>query len=354
MSNPVILCIGDDELILNSLKHELKLAFGTEYTVQGACSEAEALALVHEYIHADIQVPVVVADDKMPQTRGDRLLYEIHLLLPASRKIMLTSHAIVEESADANNNAGLYRLITKPWDHEALILAIREAVKSHYQEQATESPHDSLEEMNHALKKLVIERTMELMEAKKKLETANMILTHEKEQFHTAAITDSLTQLFNRGYFMKRMEEEVLLFERYGSEFCLMLVDIDDFKRINETYGHGLGDEVLARTGDLFRHVFRETDLVSRFGGEEFLVLMRTDSKTDCLVIAERFRTNFEELVFTDSRLRVTVSIGIIHYQGEGIAEVIKKVDALMSTAKAAGKNRVATLPTLPSKIVDS
>lgn len=343
MSKPVILCVDDDELILNSLSSELKLEFGAEYSIQMAGSGTEALEFIMECMASDIPVPVVISDYLMPEMRGDRLLQELHALLPETRAIMLTGHATLDGVANAINWAGLYRFINKPWDSQDLILTIREATKSYYQEQKIISQHNTLEEMNHSLEKLVVERTLELMETKRLLEEANLQLTKEKEQFRLASITDNLTQLFNRGYFLKRMEEEVLLFERYGSEFCVMLVDIDDFKRINDTFGHGVGDEVLARTGDLFRQVFRETDLVGRYGGEEFLALMRSNSTTDCMVIAERFRSHFEEMIFTVPELKVTVSIGMIHYHGEGIMEIIKKVDSLMYAAKAAGKNQVAT-----------
>lgn len=161
------------------------------------------------------------------------------------------------------------------------------------------------------------------------------------------AITDGLTKLFNHRFFQELFEKEYRRSDRYNTVFSLIMLDIDNFKRINDTYGHLCGDEILKGLGRLIRGCLRTMDIVARYGGEEFAVLLPETAGPEAVQTAERIRRAVEEHVFMGNEhgLRVTVSQGVATYPSPGVSErfdVIAKADAALYEAKDAGRNRVA------------
>jgi len=162
------------------------------------------------------------------------------------------------------------------------------------------------------------------------------------------AATDSLTGLYNRRMFFKRMEEELARASRMQTPLCLAYIDIDYFKDINDTHGHLAGDAVLIQLSRVLNHVVRKADVVGRIGGEEFAVLLPdVDSNLGCEV-AERIRSRVQAARFTygDLTIRVTVSIGVLHVPDAASADVdmiMRIVDEGMYSAKRGGRNRVVT-----------
>ena len=151
---------------------------------------------------------------------------------------------------------------------------------------------------------------------------------------------DSLTGIYNR-----RKIEDILILEverarRYGKPLSVLFIDIDNFKEINDTYGHKRGDQVLRRVASLIRQELRSTDCVGRFGGEEFLVVLPETKPEEAVKVAERIRRIIERTDF--GGVRVTVSIGVTGYRdGETHMDILERVDSAMYKAKADGKNRV-------------
>jgi diguanylate cyclase (GGDEF)-like protein len=165
------------------------------------------------------------------------------------------------------------------------------------------------------------------------------------ETVEALAITDSLTGLFTRRYFFERLTEELIRSKKHNLKLTFLMVDIDDFKKCNDTHGHLVGDVVLKEVSRLIRESVREIDLVARYGGEEFsLILPETDRK-GALLVAERIRKKIEDNVFNayDEKLKLTVSVGLSVYpedadESEGLTE---KADKAMYAAKNSGKNIV-------------
>jgi diguanylate cyclase (GGDEF)-like protein len=155
------------------------------------------------------------------------------------------------------------------------------------------------------------------------------------------AITDELTGCYNRRYFGLRLDEEIARSRRHGHAFSLLFLDIDNFKRINDSYGHGLGDRILADLGKLLHRWARSTDLLARYGGEEFVVLLPVTETGQALVAADRLRRTVEEHSFP-RRKRLTVSIGVATYGEDGTSEeeLLKVADQALYQAKRMGKNR--------------
>ena len=160
------------------------------------------------------------------------------------------------------------------------------------------------------------------------------------------ATMDELTGLFNRRYFMEQAEAQLRQATRYRKDFCFMMFDLDHFKKINDTHGHDVGDEVLRRVGQTLRQVMRGTDVFGRVGGEEFAVAMPETNLEDARNVAERLREKFAQVrVQTWSEpVHFTVSIGISHLSSPEtlLSQLIKRADEALYRAKDDGRNRVA------------
>lgn len=157
---------------------------------------------------------------------------------------------------------------------------------------------------------------------------------------------DELTGLYNRRYFMEVLEREMKGAERYGRELALCLMDLDFFKRINDTHGHPAGDEVLRQTARLLREFSRESDIPCRYGGEEFAVVITDTSMGNARLFCDRFREKLENHVieYQGISLRVTVSIGVAGYcpaSGQSITTFLSQTDKALYSAKEQGRNRV-------------
>jgi diguanylate cyclase (GGDEF)-like protein len=170
-------------------------------------------------------------------------------------------------------------------------------------------------------------------------------LKESEQRFRKLSITDDLTGIYNSRYFLKRLQDEIERADRYGHPLSLLILDLDNFKKYNDTYGHVVGDEVLAKTGEILLKSLRKTDSAYRYGGEEFAVILPETGGNQAVHFAERIREGFEKhafLIRQDGSLSVTASIGIAQYkQGEEISAFIKQADENMYTAKKQGKNRI-------------
>jgi diguanylate cyclase (GGDEF)-like protein len=145
----------------------------------------------------------------------------------------------------------------------------------------------------------------------------------------------------------QQLQNEVARLERSEGSFSLVLVDIDHFKNINDQFGHDIGDEVLKALALAFNACVREQDLVSRWGGEEFLILLPNTARTDAVEQAERLRQllDSEQLKIDRYPHRVTASFGVSEYhQGQSIESVLKQADVALYQAKAQGRNRVRSV----------
>ncbi len=162
------------------------------------------------------------------------------------------------------------------------------------------------------------------------------------------SIIDPLTQLYNHGFIIKRLEEEFKQAERYGRELSIIMADIDFFKKVNDTYGHQTGDYVLKIVARIMQESVREIDIVGRYGGEEFLLILPETGKKNTRIIAERIRQRIENQKFSQflSAFSITISLGVAEYEKKLKlpSELIKKADTALYKAKEEGRNRVIVL----------
>jgi diguanylate cyclase (GGDEF)-like protein len=158
------------------------------------------------------------------------------------------------------------------------------------------------------------------------------------------AYIDPLTGLNNRAAFDKSIEQEIDLATRHSHTLSLMMLDLDKFKDINDNYGHIVGDAVLKSFADCIMECMRSSDIVFRYGGEEFSILLRNTNVTGAKLLAERVRKNVEEMKFNynNIKLNISVSIGLAELQeGDDRLRLVERADALLYKAKESGRNRV-------------
>ncbi len=185
---------------------------------------------------------------------------------------------------------------------------------------------------------------IEVAAAKRAVERANSDLRHALEREQALARTDALTGLCNRRHFVELAGSELRASLRYPRPFALSLIDIDYFKNVNDRLGHQAGDAVLRGLADVIRAHVRETDLVARFGGEEFVMLFRnTDlqsARQSMLRLSERVRRT--DLDSPSGPVRITLSVGVAELRhGQDLDAVIRAADRALYAAKADGRDRV-------------
>jgi diguanylate cyclase (GGDEF)-like protein/PAS domain S-box-containing protein len=198
---------------------------------------------------------------------------------------------------------------------------------------------------------VVIRDISDRKQAEEALQKANYQMKNQLREIselqatlHEQANRDSLTQLYNRRFLEDALEREFLLAQRYSQSLSIVLIDIDHFKSINDTYGHSAGDECLVKLAQIMRQHFRKSDIICRYGGEEFLIVL-PDSNTDLSAQRiEALRQFVENTTFQSGmqEIRLTISSGIATFQDHGgnSAEIIRKADHALYMSKQAGRNR--------------
>lgn len=155
------------------------------------------------------------------------------------------------------------------------------------------------------------------------------------------SIVDPLTGAYNRRYFDLRISEEMSRYTRHGTIFSLSIIDIDYFKKINDTFGHQVGDSVLKELVTVIKNCVRDTDIVTRYGGEEFAIISPYTPKSGVITLVERLRGAVEGNEFTGLACPLTISIGVADSAGKSTAEhVIEEADSSLYIAKNSGRNR--------------
>ncbi|HUN56208.1 MAG TPA: PAS domain S-box protein [Smithella sp.] len=174
---------------------------------------------------------------------------------------------------------------------------------------------------------------------------AENALKESEERYRELSIIDDLTQLYNSRHFYDQLRMEIGRLERHEYPLTLLLLDLDDFKIFNDTYGHIEGDRVLFRLGEVIRRCLRKEGTAYRYGGEEFTIILPMTTKEEGAVIAERVREEFKKENFSparDENVNLTVSIGLAQYQRqEDMKAFVSRADQLMYRGKKDGKDRV-------------
>jgi diguanylate cyclase (GGDEF)-like protein len=299
---PMILLVEDSMTSVAMLTRDLR----EHYALQHAQDGEEAWQILQN----EPRIELVITDVQMPRVTGQQLL---KLIRTSSDSRIQRMPVIVMTAADDNAEK-----------HLAFLNGANDFINK---------PVDPLELQARANVHHRLARTIrELEENKKALD----------EQ----ANTDTLTRLKNRRWFYTQAEQNLADCRRSGKDMSVLLLDIDYFKKVNDTYGHHAGDEVLSKIAALLANMVRHVDTVARFGGEEFAALLPETNRLGAAVMAERIRAAIEkeEIRIDGWRIPITVSIGIATLDAEmveSIDHLLNIADRRLYLAKHSGRNRI-------------
>ncbi len=297
--NSNILIVDDDATIREAMHEFVKLAGFSVFT---ASSGEEALELLKTN-----NISVVMTDIMMPGIDGLELTSLIKKNYDTD-VIIMTGYSD-KYSYEKAISKGASEIIFKPMHFKELLLRLKKVFKE---------------------RQLRKERTTIL----KKLEEI--------------AITDELTQLYNSRHFFKQLDLEVYRSKRYKHPLSLLFLDVDNFKKYNDAYGHLQGDKVLTRLGWIIKSCLRTMDSAYRYGGEEFTVILPETQGKEALIVAPRIRalTEAEKFIPGSGKIvNVTISIGVTEYcPDERVSSFVERADKAMYIAKQEGRNKVASL----------
>jgi len=304
--------VVDDEANICFILDQLLTDEGHAVTTASSGEAAFELYQEHHY-------PLLIIDIRLPGMSGLELLAKIKQINPDAQVVVMTSHASFDYAAEALRS-GAYEFLLKPFDNLELVTAT----------------------IARATEKIeIIEGNKALVEKLKhdasELEDINKVLMD-------LSIRDGLTGLFNHRYVNAYLQTELARARRHEKIFSVLFLDIDKFKRYNDSYGHTQGDALLREFSLVIKGCMRDSDLAARYGGEEFLLVLPETSKPAAEKLAEFVRHSVEQHKFSGADATTTVSIGVSTYPHDAIDSlgIIKAADEAMYLVKSAGGNKVA------------
>ena len=299
-----ILLAEDDANIAELVKIILE---AKGYTTVWSKDGREALRMAEENLP-----DLILLDVMMPKLNG----YEVLKLLKENETLQHIPVIFLTVKGETDSKVvglrmGGHDYITKPFDLDELIARVEAALR-------IKGEHDHLREANQRLSEL--------------------------------SMTDPLTSLYNRRYLMERFHEEVERARRYKYPLACIMLDIDNFKTINDTYGHLQGDQILQQIAVIMKNSNRVVDIIARYGGEEFLLILPQTDLGGAQVVGERLGKLISETRFirNDPDQLVTISLGASAFASDNVGtkeELLKSADDALLEAKRQGKNRLVTAP---------
>ncbi len=325
---PCVLVVDDELEITRSVAELLE----RDYDVLTANSADEALTLLE-----DNEVAVVLTDQRMPGGSGSELLARSLDIAPETTRILFTGYSDISAVIEAVNEGQVYRYVTKPWLPEELQGVLHQGLERY---RLVVENHRLLEELttaNEDLERRVEERTSKLREQ-------NEALRRARQRIEELSRRDSLTGLTNRRWLDEVFRVEVERSKRYDAPLSVVMVDLDHFKAVNDSFGHTVGDQVLRSAADALAGAARMTDVVGRYGGEEFLALLPNTRIEQARVLAERLRAALREMPVAFRPEPVTASFGVAQWApGDSPTDVVDRADEALYEAKHAGRDRVVS-----------
>ncbi|HEU4403263.1 MAG TPA: diguanylate cyclase [Candidatus Polarisedimenticolia bacterium] len=316
-----ILIVDDDRDSVDLLRKWLAME---GYEVLGASSGKEALERMGndrpDLVLLDLMIPPPDGLEVLRTAKKDRALSTIPLVIMTVKRDVKSKVECLRGGADD--------FIVKPFHFDELDAILRASLKKRYLYASLERTNRQLKEANEKLTRL--------------------------------SVTDDRTNLLNDRYLRRRLAEEFKRAQRYGNPLSVMMLDLDHFKQINDKYGHDCGDQVLREFGRLVTENAREIDIVGRFGGEEFLIILPSTDGIRAAIVAERVRKAAEERIYKykEFLVRITVSAGIssipANRELRSDADLLKAADNALYRAKQVSRNKVIVdRASMPSDILE-
>jgi diguanylate cyclase (GGDEF)-like protein len=333
------MAVDDSETILFLLEKVLS----DEFEVVTCDNAEKALELIDETFDAiilDIMMPVMDGLQFLETIRGNETFAHTPV-------IILTAKNDTEEEIARIFSLGANDYINKPFLRAELIARVKVHIKLKNLTRdllvANEKLTEQYEELQSYLKREELlneknlEKTVALKEANRKIKSLNRRLKY-------LATHDKLTKIHNRRSFLSYLEKDMQRAKRTGNHLSMLMFDIDYFKKVNDTYGHLAGDAVLHELAELIKNSIREVDILGRYGGEEFLIILPDTDKEEAVVLGERILDLVREMkVETEKKtISITISIGITCFKkGDTIETFIERVDKALYKAKNDGRDNL-------------
>jgi diguanylate cyclase (GGDEF)-like protein len=317
-----ILIVEDSSAVAFTLRELLRHEH--EVTLASSVSEAKAALGAATF-------DVVLSDDRLPDPAGVELLAFVKEHHPGAVRLLMSAWVDPARLMKAINTTGVFAFLEKPVTQEQLKSTLAQSTQMLGVIRERDEALRRLEAQKAALEEQVAERTRQLSDQNQRLERL--------------AMRDPLTGLFNRRYIEQRMDEELARLKRYGVPFSVLLFDIDNFKAVNDTYGHGVGDQVLVAVARGLVSNVRSVDLVARFGGEEFLLLLPSTPDQASALTASRLCQQVAQLPGLEVNGQVlgpvTVSGGATQARADDSSwkAAVQRADEALYLAKHEGKN---------------
>lgn len=342
-----ILVVDDEEAVLSVA---LKLLKSGGYAATGVLTGNKAIELLNKE-HFDL----LLADYHLADIDGIEVIKAAKEIHPDIASILFTGVGNQETIITAFTEGKIDYYLTKPFTMGELLRIVSLAIKDadvrikeklftmELEQKITEATVE-LEEKNRLLEA----REAELKELNLKLTEEHKILQTLNEKLEKLSITDEMTGLYNHRKFMERLCEEVERVKRTKHPVSLIMIDIDDFKKLNDKYGHLAGDAVLGSLAKILIKTSRKVDMAARYGGEEFAIILPDENSEGAGKHAERLRREVEcsTVRWLGQNLSITISLGVSCFDPELMKEpndLILSADKALYEAKRSGKNRVVT-----------
>ncbi|MES2296038.1 MAG: diguanylate cyclase [Pseudomonadota bacterium] len=323
----IVMCVDDDTTVLNALRSLLVKHLGPRHVVESATSGAEALEIHAELREQGKELSVVISDYIMPGMRGDELLVQLHELSANTVNIMLTGQSDLEGVKRAINGANLYRFLEKPFNNADIVLTARSAAHAYAQGRELARQHAQLQHINENLEGLVQQRTAEL--------------AAKNDEVVHGALKDGLTGLPNRQGLGEALGAACARAAGEGAGFAVLLLDIDNFKQINGTHGHPVGDQVLVDLAGILSQNLGAADVLGRWGDEEFLIVMPGAGADGARTAANTLRACLARQSLPVVG-KMTACFGSALWRGGDIVPaLIARADAALGRAKTGGRDRI-------------
>lgn len=316
-----LLLVDDEEDIGAALARLLRR---DGYKILRAKSAGEGLALLAEH-----PVGVVISDQRMPEMTGVEFLTQVRATYPDSIRIVLSGYADIDAVMDAINRGAIYKFFTKPWDNETLRAEVLEAFRHH---ELIREKEQLLQDIQHA-NALLAEVNQEWAE----------VAAQRDRHIERISNYSPLTNLPNRKHFLERLVQDMARAHREDRLLAVVTVNLDQFKQINDSFGHFLGDSLLQTVADRLTGQARTGDTVAHMGADEFaFVLPEIRSAQAVADFSERLLESFARtpILIGNSEVFVSASIGIALYPLDGVDAdmLLKNADAAMHHAKEDGR----------------
>lgn len=321
----IITCINNEVEILDDLYNKLSRIVDSDYLVESFINAEQALIACLNHIIVGNEILITINGNNTSQLNCEKFVLELYKSSPNTKNIIFKDSLDIDMIENLINHASLYKIIPnqlKKIDFELIVL---EAIKVNAQERR-------LKDYQEVLEAAVDRRTKEINNINVKL--------------NVLATTDALCGVKNRRSFYESCGPIILYNRRERKPLAVLMLDIDKFKYINDTYGHGVGDEVLKSMAQKTSKILRKSDVFARLGGEEFSALLPNTTELGALKVAENIRQEIEHMEYISSKnetIKFTISIGVatLNSHDINIESVLHRADIALYSAKRNGRNQV-------------